>query len=213
MRKLWVLISMCAALSVIGLGCDNSGSSSSYGANHDFGVNDPNLYVCIGDSITAGIGDGVTPYPRNLAQMLGQTVVNQGVAGERIPNGAARTAAVLDTYRPGHLLILHGVNDIMDGRGIGEIISYHRMMIQTAKSRDVLPAISTITPFVGAREFYNDRVYELNQQIRILAVEEGILLIDGERVIDGRADYVVSDGLHLSESGSVALAAAWSDRL
>ncbi len=211
MKRYYLLLSLCAGLSILGMGCNES-SSSSYGSNHDFGVNDPDLYVCIGDSITQGFG-GVTPYPRNLALLLGKTVVNQGRGGERIFYGASRTESILDLYRPGHLLILHGVNDILDGRGASHIIPYLRSMIQTAKARNVLPAISTITPFVGNREFYNETVYAVNREIRALAAEEGILLVDGERVINGREDYVLADGLHLSEAGSLALAAAWSDRL
>ena len=211
MHRYFLLLAMLVSASMLGLGCNES-SSSSYGKNHDFGQNDPTLYVCIGDSITQGIG-GVTPYPSYLAQILDRRVVNQGVAGERVAAGAARTASVLDAQCPGYVLILHGLNDVIDGRGPEQIIPYLRSMIQAAKARNVLPAISTITPFVGTREELNDTISAVNRQIRALAAEEEILLVDGERVIRGRTDYVLADGFHVSEAGALALAAAWADRL
>ncbi|MFU8781089.1 MAG: SGNH/GDSL hydrolase family protein [Kiritimatiellia bacterium] len=194
-------------------GCNESDSGRrAYGTGHDFGGNDPDLYVCIGDSITAGFG-GVTPYPQHLATMLGKRVVNQGIGGERVWGGAGRTAATLDQYKPGFLLILEGVNDIQDNAAAEDIIPYLRSMIEMAKARKVLPAIATITPFFGVREPLNERVFELNAAIRRLASEQGILLVDCERVVRRRPDYVLEDGLHLSEAGSVAVAAAWADRL
>lgn len=211
MKKYIQFIFVVVAVLVSGTGCDDSGSGG-YGAGHDFGGNNPDVYLCIGDSITEGEG-GVTPYPTNLANMLGKSVINRGIGGERTSAGSARTPSVLDRDKPGFLLILEGVNDVMDGIPTGSIIANLRSMIQAAKSRKVLPAISTITPFVGSREVFNPSVYALNEQIRNLAAEEGILLVNCEGVVDGRLDYVIADGLHLSESGSIAVAAAWSDKL
>ena len=192
-------------------GCNES-SSSGYGAGYDFGVNDPDVYLCFGDSLTEGFG-GVTPYPSHLANFLAKPVVNEGRGGERVGDGARRLGGVLDQHKPGYCLILQGVNDIVHGGDPAYIAEQVRNMIQLAKVRNVLPAVSTITPFVGNREWYNEVVDATNELIRAVAIEEGVLLVDCARVIAGRRDYVLSDGLHFSESGSIAVAAAWSDRL
>ena len=210
-RRVGGCVAVLCGLGLLGAGCEDRGDSK-YGDGHDFGSNDRNLYVCIGDSITSGVG-GVTPYPSNLGAMLGKPVINQGRAGERVFDGAARTPGTLDQYKPGHLLILHGINDVLDGHSSDFIISQLRSMILSAKARKVLPAISTLTPLFGEREVVNGAVYALNDQIRSLASQEGVLLVDNERVVRGRPDYVIEDGLHLSEAGSTAVAAAWADRL
>jgi lysophospholipase L1-like esterase len=205
---------LCAALmlvGVFGLGC-NEGSRSSYGSGHDFGANNPDLYLCFGDSMTSGIG-GVTPYTRYLAEFLGRPVINQGVPGERIAAGVGRLGGVLDRHKPGFCLIMHGVNDIIYRADPDYIAEQIRRMIQIAKARNVLPAVSTITPFVVGRQVFNSSVELTNQRIRAVASEEQVLLVDCARVIAGRPDYVLKDGLHFSEAGSLAVAAAWSDRL
>lgn len=209
--RAWALAAILGSVLLWGSGCE-SDDDSTYGEGHDFGDNDPNLYLCIGDSITAGLG-GVTPYPSNLSAMLGKPVINQGQGGERVEAGAARTPGLLDQYQPGYLLILHGINDVLDDHPNDYIIAHLRSMILAAKSRQVLPAISTLTPIFGARAGYDNAIFALNDRIRTLAAEEGILLVNNEGVVRNRPDYVLEDGLHLSEAGSTAVAAEWADRL
>jgi len=211
MKSTVFFLSLLAGILVVATGCNESGSSP-YGSGHDFGVNDPEVYLCFGDSLTAGFG-GVTPYPSNLATFLGRTVINRGIPGERVGAGLARLGEVLDTYKPGYCLIMEGVNDIIHNESPEYIAETLRSMIRVAKSRNVLPVISTLTPFVGEREGYNGELDIANVLIRAVASEEGVLLVDNAEVIRGRPEYVLEDGLHYTESGSIAIAASWSDRL
>lgn len=106
----FVLTALLGGIALLGTGCLES-DSKPYGSSHDFGENNRDVYVCIGDSMTRSVY-GVTPYPEFLANMLDKTVINEGVGGERVPDGAARTAEVLNRHRPGYLLIMHGINDV-----------------------------------------------------------------------------------------------------
>ncbi|MFU8781245.1 MAG: SGNH/GDSL hydrolase family protein [Kiritimatiellia bacterium] len=205
------LLSLFFCVFVIATGCNNR-EDPPYGEGHDFGQNNPDLYLCFGDSMTQGVG-GVTPYPRYLSDFLGKPVINQGRAGESVEEGLARLGSVLDRHKPGFCLIMHGVNDIIHSGSPARIAETIRSMIQVAKARNVLPAVSTITPFVGKREVFNGSVEAANELIRAVAKEEDVRLVDCARVIRGRQDYVLDDGLHYSEAGSMAVAAAWSDRL
>jgi len=211
MKSSVLLISAVLGILALTAGCEES-SRRPYGSGHDFGNNDPDTYLCFGDSLTAGFGE-VTPYPRHLADILIKRVINQGIPGERARNGLARLGGVLDVHKPGHVLILHGVNDIIHGGNPDHIAEQIRGMIRVARVRNVLPAVSTITPFVGNREGFNGAVDLANERIRSVASQEGVLLVDCHQVINGRPDYVLADGLHYSEVGSMAVAAAWSDRL
>jgi len=190
-------------------GCNESGV---YGAGHDFGDNNPEVYLCFGDSLTQGFG-GVTPWPAHLEGFLGKTVINRGLAAERVDAGLRRLGGVLDATKPGYCLILHGMNDVIHSADPDYIAAQIRSMIHVVKSRNVLPAVGTITYFVGSREVFNGSIDLVNERIRAMAAEEKVLLVDCGNVIKGRRDYVLSDGLHFSEAGSIAIAAAWSDRL
>jgi lysophospholipase L1-like esterase len=139
-------------------------------------------------------------------------VINAGIGGERVASGAARIGAVLDRYKPGYVLITHGINDV-ETMTVDHILESLNVIVQAAKARQVLPAIATLTPWVGWREHLNPAVYEVNRRIRELASAEGILLVDGESIVEGRFDYVLDDALHFNEAGSLAIAAEWADRL
>jgi lysophospholipase L1-like esterase len=210
-KSLFLFASLSAVLLFASVGCDEN-DNKSYGSDHDFGDNNPNVYLCFGDSLTEGFG-GVTPYPRHLATFLGTTVINQGIGGERVAEGLARLGGVLDRNKPGYCLILHGVNDIINSNPPEYIAEQILNMIQVVKSRNVLPVVSTVTPFVGNREIFNGSIDILNELIKSIASEERVLLVDCASVIRDRPDYVLGDGLHFSEAGSIAVAAAWADQL
>lgn len=79
----------------------------------------PNLYssgtaiVCLGDSITAGVGSGVEPgYPELLSRHLGRPVVSHGVPGDTAAQGRARLEAVL-AEDPWLVIVELGGNDLL----------------------------------------------------------------------------------------------------
>ncbi|OVE73831.1 hypothetical protein BVX94_02630 [bacterium B17] len=184
-------------------GCEDDGSS------HDYGDNDANYYVAMGDSITEGYGDAGTPYPERLAGMIGKTVANEGKSGETSDEGAARINSLLSSYKPGHLLVLYGANDVLRSRDNADIISYLRTIIQAAKSNQTVPELATLTPITGHDGAYASAVQSLNTDIRSLASEEGVRLVDLESAFNGTGNvdaYLQSDGLHPNSDGSQLIA-------
>ena len=226
--RLWVQLTQllrtgrfAAALLAVGLvmvGCEDSGDSPS----HDFGDNDPNLYVAMGDSITEGVD--VTPYPFMLSEYLGKTVVNEGYGGEHAYEAVWRIDALLADYKPGYLLILYGANDLLHFVPDYDIVEDLRFLVMRAKESKTIPVIATLTPMVRSHSVFDGAVKSLNSRIREMAKEEGIKVVDLEAIFGDRDadldpyildenDYLQWDGLHPNEEGNRQMALAFLDAL
>ncbi len=91
----WLNTSLALLIAAIILGCERDGSSSA-ASGHDFGPNDRDLAVAIGDSITAGFGiGGAAAYPAQLSARSGKTGVNMGVSGQTSAGGGGQLGAAL----------------------------------------------------------------------------------------------------------------------
>jgi lysophospholipase L1-like esterase len=192
---------LCLIVCALGLnGCENGGSS------HDFGANNPNVAVAIGDSITALEGGNSTTYPALLAQMAGMTVINEGSGGATSGDGAAKVTGVLREYSPGYLLILYGANDVIGGYGIDNAIANLRAIIVTAKNNNTVPVIATITPMCFSHSIFNGSASALNDRIRQLASEEGCDLVDLEAAFGSDTSLFNGDGLHPNDKGLQVIA-------
>jgi len=210
--RLAYFLSALAAVAVL-CGCEDSGGHKWLGSGHDFGANNPDMHVAIGDSITWGVGAN-TSYPSILEGMLGKTVFNEGVPGQRTGPGASRTPGILAGYRPGFLLILYGANDVIHGGDLALVIEQLRSMIHAARNNRTIPVLATITPHISWREgIYGAAVTDLNIQIRGLASEEGVKLVDLERAFAGHPEYMLYDGLHPNDDGQAIIAAKFHDVL
>jgi lysophospholipase L1-like esterase len=199
-----VVAFMCA-------GCEDGGGGS-LGDGHDFGDNDQNKYVAVGDSITRGY-NATIPYPAVLSSMLGKPVVNKGVNGARAAEGFSAINATLASNKPGFLLILYGANDVIHSNPPSEVIESLRGIIRAAKANKTIPVIATTPPQVGSHSAFNGGVISLNVRIRSLAGEEGVKLVDLEAALDGHNEYFTSDGLHPNNTGHSVIAAEFFDVL
>ncbi len=192
-------------------GCEGGGGGR-LGDGHDFGANDRNKYVAVGDSITRGYGASI-PYPAVLSSMLGKVVVNKGVNGARTAEGLSSINSILSSHKPGFLLILFGANDVIFSNPPGQVAEQLRAIIQAAKANKTIPVIATLTPQITEHAAYGGGVIALNVRIRSLAAEEGIKLVDLEAAFSGHSEYFQRDGLHPNNTGLSVIAAEFFDVL
>ncbi|PTN36497.1 GDSL-type esterase/lipase family protein [Desulfonatronum sp. SC1] len=189
-------------LNALAVKLDSSNATTKSTQDFDFGNNNPNVYVSMGDSITYGAGvPSMQSYPSILQGFLGKTVINEGVSGSRSSLGVARVNDILRRYTPGYLLILYGVNDIGE-RHNDDILEDLRFMVHAAKVNQTIPAIATLTPVFGERGWKRDGVIDLNHKIRAMAAEESILLADLEEAFAWDASLISSEnGIHPTSQG------------
>lgn len=205
------LKSVIAAALMITLlsGCEDNGG---IGDGHDFGANDSNLYVALGDSIT--VGNSGTSYPAELSALLGKSVINAGSDGSESGDGALRVGSILNNSHPGYLLILYGVNDVIMGEYIEDIIGNLRLIIQSAKANKTIPVIATYPSVFGVHIMFFGGVSALNSAIRSLASSENITLVDLESAFGNpNTQYMDGDGLHPNAEGYKLMARTFADVL
>ena len=192
-------------------GCE--GGDSHLGDGHDFGPNNPNLYVALGDSITAGSGlaSPSNCYSVKLADMLNKTVINEGVPGNSSGEALDRLYPILDDYKPGYVLILIGVNDLIMGYGEDGAAINIRIMIQACQDNKTIPVIATLTPTFGSYARLSGGVGRLNVMIRQICADLDVALVDLNSAFDNKEIYMQSDGLHPNESGHSLMALSFYD--
>lgn len=196
----WCALALGASLFA---GCEGGDGGSS----HDFGDNDPNVVVCMGDSITEGyLVAAADSYPAQLAGIIGKTVHNRGVGGARSSYGASTIDGVLSRYKPGYVLILFGANDVIHGGDQDEVISNLRGMVQRAKDNKTVPVIGTLTPMYAGHSTFNSGAIGLSVRIRAMAAEEGVDVADLEAAFGADESLLLSDGLHPNAASAKVIA-------
>ena len=180
----------------------------------DYGNNDPNLVVCLGDSLTQGYHCIGAPYPTRLAQMSGKTVLNYGVAGAHSEYGASIVGSAL-SRRPGTVCIMFGSNDAIHGRDMMHTKANLRAIVSAAKANGskVVLAVPPRMSFGHAK--FDHRVRFLAEHIRALAKEEGVRLVDFYKAFGEQPERYLNpeDGLHLSEEGGEFVAKKFNSRI
>lgn len=194
-----------AALAAILTACDRDSDPS-----HDFGDNDPNVVVALGDSITAGYPGGLVPYPAILSTMIGKRVINGGVSGNTAEQAAARAGGLMRRYRPGYLLILVGSNDAIIGVPREETVDHIRGVIALARARKTIPIVGTVPPMFRSHAIFDGRARALNEAIRAMASQEGVKVADVAGMLNSET-YFLPDGLHPNQTGHEQLAKAFAN--
>jgi lysophospholipase L1-like esterase len=206
-----------------------SGCGGSTDSGPDFGTNDPELVVAMGDSITFGLGDvgvddcsessrrvgGFCPRLQGLSE---KTVVNEGVCGATSGDGAASVQYILQRRHPGVLLILYSPNDLYNGTA--EVIRNLRTMIGAAISNKTVPVVGTLTPSTGPHTGWEPFIESVNTQILALCKELKLECADHYEAFKADPGYAISpysllseDGLHPNASGYDLMAKTWNTAL
>ena len=201
-------------VSLIACNDGGGGGGSSKPPPIDFGDNDENTIVALGDSITEGrcVPAGAT-YPARLAALTMKNVVNQGKCGERSSEAAARMARVLERFKPGYILILYGANDAIFNIGVESYINNMRNLVNAARGNKTVPVVGTVMPMYDSHLFADDVVDNYNVALADLADEMGFELADLHEEYGTERSFLQSDGLHPTDSGNQLIALTFNDAL
>ncbi len=206
-RGLSIILGSLAGI-VFLCGCEDSGGGD------DVGDNNPDLVVCLGDSITAGYRCDGAPYPTQLAAMSGKTVRNMGVPGARTSAGVSKITSAL-ACKPGYVCILYGANDAIKegGSSANSVKESLRAMITACKENKSIPIIATTPPMIRGHSIFDGGARTINEAIRSLADEEGVRLVDLYPAFEGGEVYIGDDGLHPNAAGAALIAQKFNDEL
>ena len=179
-----------------------------FAKDFDYGDNNPNLALAIGDSITYGyeLDNPNQAYPAQLAGMLGHRVINAGVSGDRSADCVARLGGLLARHKPGMVIILAGANDVIHGHDDDTTAGNLSRMIEMAKANKSLPVICTMTPAFRAHSFMTSSILDMNAKIRVMAEADGAVLADLFEAYGNNGDYLQHDGLHPNATGQHLIA-------
>lgn len=167
--------------------------------------------VCLGDSITFG-----QHLDRDLAWpslLRGYEVTNAGVPGDTTRLGLERFPRQVQVPMPDAVIIQFGHNDANrwdTDRGLTRV--YDRgftanleEMIFRSQAFDIVPFLVTMTPTRRSQRHAID-CGRYNNLIREVAAVTMTTLIDVRPAFFSADEYVMADGLHLTEAGHVAYA-------
>ena len=181
----------------------------------------PLQVLAFGDSITYGTTSQVADFPLPLATIsfiipgyperllpmlqsrygLPVTVQNEGLPGEFAFNATSRLPGLLTTSRD-VVVILHGANDINLQVSTASIAADLLTMVQTAKASGSYVLLCTHPPALSNQKSDPAAIPPLNTEIRKIAVQEGVTLVDFYQSFIGNPGPLISaDGLHPTAAG------------
>ncbi|HSK78403.1 MAG TPA: GDSL-type esterase/lipase family protein [Thermoanaerobaculia bacterium] len=160
--------------------------------------------VCLGDSITAGVGVGEgEAYPDLLAGRLGADVVNAGVSGNTAEDGLARVEEALEND-PWLVIVELGGNDILRRVPPERTERALRGILDRLLAARVVPVLVEVEAPLAAS--YGKVFERIGEDYEIPVVEDvlGEILTDPD---------LKSDSIHPNALGQRVLAEALADEL
>lgn len=170
-------------------------------------LGDPNIVLCLGDSITEGYRCSGLPYPSRLAKLSGRKVLNYGRGGQVAAWGADVIEEALQAEGPGIVCILFGANDAIHNINPSDTKENLRKIIRMCRKYSAKPIIATPTPQIGSHAQFNSNVDAIADRVRALAREENVRLVDLNSAFGSGGAYLnPDDGLHLNDAGGDLMA-------
>lgn len=159
------------------------------------------------ESPPAGAGDETSQYAYWLVQSHPEwEVLNRGVNGERSDQVRARFNRDVLEAGPAAVVIIAGVNDVYQGRGVDHVVTQLSAMYDEASRASITVVAGSIIPFNTATREQNARMHEINEWIRRRAVEGSLLHFVDTRAAAARPDNIdllsdTADDLHPTATG------------
>ncbi len=150
--------------------------------------------ICFGDSLTFGTGaPRDKSYPAQLAEMLGQPVINAGIPGDTSASALQRLERDVLSQSPRIVLITLGGNDLKNGVDKKTAFKNLKEIVEAIQAKGALVVIG------GIKLLFWDRGYE--EEYEKLAEETGSLLIPN--ILEGLIgnNELMSDTIHPNGAG------------
>jgi len=182
----------------LSLSCDSGGGG---GGSDKSSVT---IAVCIGDSITRGLGVSI-PYPAILTGITGKTFINMGRDGATSSDGLSMVNSAL-SRNPSHVLIMYGVNDTNQSVSSDVIAGNVIAIADRVAAAGATPVIGEVTPEAGDFARFNGFIQGVNGLIRSAASERGYAVA---ATFNAVGENIQSDGIHPNQEGINAIASAF----
>ena len=155
--------------------------------------------VCLGDSITSGVGAAAgEAYPELLAARLGTEVINAGISGDTAAGGLARVDEVL-AEDPWLVIVELGGNDVLRQVPPEETERSLRGILDRLLAARVVPVLVEVDAPFGGR--YRDIYERLGDEYHVPVVDDALGDILRDRSLK-------SDTIHPNSRGQRILAEA-----
>jgi lysophospholipase L1-like esterase len=150
--------------------------------------------ICFGDSLTYGTGASRDrSYPAQLADMIGQPVINAGIPGDTTSGALERLAEDVLDQSPRIVLITLGGNDLKNGVDKDSAFSNLKAIIEAIQAEGALVILG------GVKFILLDKGY--GEMYKSLAKETGIILVPNVlNGLIGKEKYM-SDPIHPNGEG------------
>ena len=173
----------------------------------------PSTIVCLGDSVTAGVG-GAYPYTYYLSsQIPGTTIINKGIGGNKTVDMIARFTTDVVANSPNVCIIEGGINDVGNGISYQTSQANVQRLFQLCISHNIIPVFMLnycVNVFTYAQ---NAQLMKINNAIVSLANQYHYPVIDLAGPFQDPSNfgysyvsYLNTDNLHPSTVGHQAIA-------
>jgi acyl-CoA thioesterase-1 len=162
--------------------------------------------ICFGDSLTFGTGaPRDKSYPAQLAEMIGQPVINSGIPGDTTDRALRRLERDVLSKSPRIVLITLGGNDLKNGVNKKTAFKNLKDIV------DTIQASGALVVFGGIRLLFWDRGYE--EEYEKLAAETGALLVPD--ILGGLMGHeeLMHDTIHPNGAGYKIMAQKYYTRI
>lgn len=160
--------------------------------------------VCLGDSITSGVGASPGPaYPALLASRLGTEVLNLGVPGDTAEGGLARVDQALEA-NPWLVIVELGGNDVLNRVPPERTEAALRQILERLLAADVAVVLVELDVPFGGR--YAEIYGRLGEEFDVPVLEDTL----GEILTDAS---LKADPIHPNARGHEVLAAAVAEEV
>jgi lysophospholipase L1-like esterase len=124
-----------------------------------------------------------------------KNIINRGIGGDTTEGLRSRINQVIE-LKPKTVVIMSGINDVMRGRPIDNILTDYFSILETLKSNGIKPIVFAILERPNKN---NNKVKKVNQKLQEYCHAKNIIIVDINKWMN--KDCFVSDNLHLTDKG------------